>query len=161
MRKRIEINLFVLILSSFLMVSSCKSNVEFTGFAEVPGKTWKLTYIPEFNFQISDTLSSNNIWFMIRTGSSYPYRNIYLFVTALTPDGKTISDTLQYYLADEKGNWYGSGGVGDIHSLNLPYKSNIYFPLKGTYKLRVQHGMRIEDLPGVYDLGLRVEKIRK
>ena len=97
---------------------------------------------------------------MFRTGSAYPFRNIYFFVTAVTPDGKAITDTLQYYLADEKGNWYGKG-FGDIHALNLPYKSNVYFPLKGTYLFKIQHGMRIEDLKGVYDIGLRVEKIRK
>lgn len=97
---------------------------------------------------------------MIRTGSVYPYRNIYLFVTASTPDGKTITDTLQYDLADEKGNWYGKG-FGDIHALNLPYKTNVYFPLKGTYMFKIQHGMRIENLTGVYDIGLKVEKIRK
>ena len=58
-----------------------------------------------------------------------PFRNIYLFVTTTSPDGKTITDTLQYNLADEKGKWYGKG-FGDIHELNLPYKSNVYFPVK-------------------------------
>ena len=97
---------------------------------------------------------------MLRTGSDYPFRNIHLFVTVATPDGKVITDTLQFNLADEKGDWYGKG-FGDIHALNLPYKSNVYFPSKGTYMFKIQHGMRIEDLNGVYDIGLRVEKIKK
>jgi hypothetical protein len=33
--------------------------------------------------------------------------------------------------------------------------------LKGTYEFSIQHGMRIENLKGVYDIGLRIEKIRK
>jgi gliding motility-associated lipoprotein GldH len=123
-------------------------------------KTWYLTDIPSFKVQVTDTINSNNVIFILRTGSSYPFRNIYLFVSTTSPDGKSITDTLHYYLADEKGNWSGKG-FGDIHELDLTYKSNVYFPKKGIYQFNIQHGMRIEDLKGVYDIGLRVEKIRK
>ena len=126
----------------------------------MPEKTWRLMNIPTFKILITDTINSNNVFFTIRTGSSYPFRNIYLFVTTTSPDGKSISDTLQYSLANEKGKRYGRG-FGDIHELNLPYKSNVFFPLKGTYQFNIQHGMRIEDLKGVYDFGLRIEKFRK
>jgi gliding motility-associated lipoprotein GldH len=124
------------------------------------GETWKLMDIPTFRVPISDTINSNDVIFTIRSGSSYPFRNIFLFVSTVSPDGKKITDTLQYNLADEKGKWYGRG-FGDIHELNLPYKSNVYFPLKGTYEFKIQHGMRVEDLKGVYDFGLRIEKTRK
>jgi gliding motility-associated lipoprotein GldH len=124
----------------------------------MPGKTWKLMDIPTFKTQITDTINSNNVFFTIRTGSSYPFRNIYLFVTTTSPDGKSITDTLQYNLANEKGKWYGKG-FGDVHELNLPYKSNVFFPVKGIYQFKIQHGMRIEDLKDVYDFGLRIEKI--
>ena len=116
--------------------------------------------IAAFKVPITDTINSNNVFFTIRNGSSYPFRNIYLFVTTTSPDGKRITDTLQYNLADEKGKWYGKG-FGDIHELNLPYKSNVFFPKKGNYQFKIQHGMRIENLKGVYDFGLRIEKIRK
>lgn len=126
----------------------------------MPERTWKLLDIPAFKIPVTDTLNSNNVFFTIRTGSSYPFRNIYLFVTTTSPDGKSITDTLQYNLADEKGKWYGKG-FGDIHELNLPYKTNVYFPVKGSYQFKIQHGMRVEDLKGVYDFGLRIEKISK
>lgn len=160
MTKRINNSSFILILVSMLLSVSCNRDVVFTDFFEIPEKTWSLSDIPSFDVPINDTLNSNNIWLMIRTGSDYPYRNIYLFITASTPGGITITDTLQYDLADEKGNWYGKG-FGNIHALNLPYKTNVYFPLKGNYMFKIQHGMRIENLNGVYDIGLKVEKIRK
>jgi gliding motility-associated lipoprotein GldH len=123
-------------------------------------ETWTLTDIPAFKVQITDTVNSNNVLFTIRTGSSFPFRNIFLFVTTTSPDGKQITDTLQYNLADEKGKWYGKG-FGEIHELNLPYKSNVFFPVRGTYEFKIQHGMRIENLKGVYDFGLKIEKYRK
>jgi gliding motility-associated lipoprotein GldH len=149
---------FILILSILLL--SCNSNVVYTDSKAMADETWKIMDIPAFKVPITDTLNSNNVIFTIRNGSSFPFRNIYLFVSTTSPDGKTITDTLQYNLADEKGNWYGKG-FGDIHELNLPYKSNVFFPRKGIYEFKIQHGMRIENLKGVYDFGLRIEKYRK
>jgi gliding motility-associated lipoprotein GldH len=151
---------FILILTSCFLTFSCNSNVVFTGSVPMPGNKWELMNIPSFSVPVNDTLNSNNVIFTIRTGSSYPYRNIYLFVSTTSPDGKSITDTLQYFLADEKGKWYGKG-FGDIHALDLPYKSNVYFPVKGTYKFNIRHGMRIEELKDVYDFGLRIEKTGK
>jgi gliding motility-associated lipoprotein GldH len=151
---------FILILTFFLLLLSCNSNVIYTNSQAMAEETWKLMDIPTFNVPITDTLNSNNVIFTIRNGSSYPFQNIYLFVTTTSPDGKKITDTLQYNLADEKGKWFGRG-FGDIHELNLPYKSNVYFPLKGAYVFKIQHGMRIENLKGIYDFGLRIEKIKK
>jgi gliding motility-associated lipoprotein GldH len=160
MIKGINKHSFVLMLTSLLLLSSCNSNVIFIDSKVMNENTWDLTDIPSFKVQVQDTINSNNVIFTIRTGSSYPFRNIYFFVTTTSPDGKSITDTLQYNLADEKGNWLGKG-FGDIHELDLTYKSNVYFPIKGIYQFNIQHGMRIENLKGVYDIGLRVEKTRK
>ena len=142
----------------FLIITACGRNILFTDSVTMPDKTWQLSNIPEFSYEVNDTVSKTNVSFTIRTGSDFPFRNIFLFVTAISPDGKSITDTLEYELADEKGNWYGKGS-GDVHELNLPYRSNVFFPLKGPYIFKIQHGMRIGDLKGVYDLGLRIEKL--
>lgn len=146
--------LFLLLL---LIVISCGKNILFTDSVSMSDKTWKLSNIAVFNYPVKDTISKTNVSFTIRTGSDFPFRNIYLFVTTISPDGKSITDTLEYELADEKGNWYGKGS-GDIHELDLPYRTNVYFPVQGTYIFKIQHGMRIGDLKGVYDLGLKIEK---
>jgi gliding motility-associated lipoprotein GldH len=149
-----------LLLVSVMLLSSCNSNVVYTGSESMNKNIWALNDVPSFDVNVTDTVSNNNVIFTIRTGSSYPFRNIYLFVTTTSPDGKSITDTLQYNLADEKGVWLGKG-FGDINELDLTYKSNVYFPVKGIYNFNIQHGMRVEDLEGVYDFGIRVEKISK
>lgn len=160
MTKRTNRGFFLFLFASILILTSCNSNVVFTDSVAMKDKTWQLMNTPIFKAVINDTLNSNNLLFTLRTGSDYPFRNIFLFVTAASPEGRIITDTLQYYLADDKGNWYGRG-FGDIHELNLPYKSNVFFPLKGEYIFKIQHGMRTEDLTGVYDIGLRIERISK
>jgi gliding motility-associated lipoprotein GldH len=148
------------LLVSLILLPSCNSNLIFTDSKVMTGKIWNLDDVTSFSVPITDTINRNNVIFTLRTGSSYPFRNIYLFVSTTSPDGKSITDTLQYNLADEKGKWYGKG-FGDIHELNLPYKTNVYFPVKGMYQFKIRHGMRMEALKGVYDLGLRIEKTSK
>lgn len=143
-----------------MLVMSCSGNLTYTGSHSMEDRTWHLMDTKAFAAQIDDTVTANNISFIIRTGSGYPFRNIFLFVSTLSPDGKRRTDTLEYYLADDKGNWYGKG-VGDIRQLSLPYRANVYFPTPGEYTFSVQHGMRTEDLRGVYDIALRIEKTKQ
>jgi gliding motility-associated lipoprotein GldH len=150
-------NRLVLLLASFCLLSSCNSKIVYTDSKAMPGKKWELMNILSFRVPVTDTINGNNVFFTFRTGSAYPFRNIFLFVNTTSPDGKFITDTLEFFLADEKGHWFGKG-FGDVHELNLPYKSNVFFPRKGTYQFNIQHGMRVEDLQGVYDVGLRIEK---
>ena len=142
-----------------LLMISCNSSVLYTDTAVMPGKSWNLSNVPVFAIPVKDTISTFDISFNIRTGSDYPFRNIWLFVTAVSPDGKSLTDTLEYELADGKGNWFGKG-FGDVHELALPYRQNVFFPRKGSYQFKIQHGMRSGNLAGVYDFGLRVEKHR-
>jgi len=157
MIKGINRQLNVVILISVVFLTACNSDTIYSDSVAMPDKTWRLTDIPTFQVPVTDTIYNADVSFLIRTGSDYPFRNIYLFVTIVSPDGKSISDTLQYDIADEKGNWKGKG-FGDIHELNLPYKSNVFFPLKGLYLFKIRHGMRTGDLKGVYDFGIRLEK---
>jgi gliding motility-associated lipoprotein GldH len=156
-------NSFALITVVAILLSGCgnKRNTIFTDTVAMPDATWHLSDNPEFKVNINDTVVHADVFFSIRTGSAYPFRNIWFFVSATSPNGKTtITDTLQYDLADQRGEWYGKG-FGDIHELKLPYRQNVFFPAKGTYHFKIQHGMRIGDLKGVYDIGLRIEKTGK
>ena len=157
MIKETNKNLFLILL---FFLSSCSSDVVLTDSVVMPDKTWQLSNVPDFSVQVTDTTQLIDVSFTIRTGADYPFRNLFLFITASSPDGKSITDTLEYDLADEKGNWYGKG-FGDIHELDLPYRTDVFFLLKGTYRFKIQHGMRIGDLRGVYDFGLRIEKSAK
>lgn len=150
-------SLFLFIFTGILLGCGGKRNLVYTDTVTIPGQVWTLDKTAQFQVAVNDTVSNNNILFSIRTGSSYPFRNIWLFVSTTSPLGVSITDTLQYMIADEKGEWYGRG-FGNIHELDLPFKTNVYFPVKGIYTFRIRHGMRAENLRGVYDLGLRVEK---
>jgi gliding motility-associated lipoprotein GldH len=153
----------ILLLSTlflFMLLAACRNNVTFSDSRSFRSENWNLENVAEFSADITDTASISNIFFTVRTGSSYPFRNLWLFVSTTSPSGKNITDTLQYMLADEKGKWYGRG-LGDVKELNLPFRTGVYFPEKGLYRFAVRHGMRSIDLKGIYDLGIRIEKAKK
>jgi gliding motility-associated lipoprotein GldH len=160
MTKGINKYLFLIICLFIWQLYACKKNLIYTDSVTIPGEEWNLENVALFTPKITDSTNSNNIYISIRTGTSYPYRNIWLFVTTASPAGTSITDTLQYMLADEKGKWYGKG-FGDIHELNLPFRTNVYFPKTGIYSFKIRHGMRAEILKGVYDIGLRIERAAK
>jgi gliding motility-associated lipoprotein GldH len=151
---------FLLFILLALQSYGCRNRVTFSDSAAFPSEIWKIENVAEFSPEISDTATIQNIFFTIRTGSSYPFRNIWLFVNTVSPSGKSLTDTLQYMLADGKGEWFGRG-LGDVKELNLPFRTGVWFPEKGLYHFKIRHGMRIENLKGVYDLGLRIESAKK
>mgnify|MGYP001323498385 CR=1 FL=1 len=64
-------------------------------------------------FEINDTIDFySNIFFYIRNNNDYPFSNIFLIAT-LKSNRKTYqTDTLEYLMANSKGEWLGKGFSG-------------------------------------------------
>jgi len=107
--------------------------------------------------EITDVQSLNNISLMVRHADTYPYNNLFLFVNSTYPDGKVTTDTMEVILANNKGEWQGSG-VGDIYDLKVPIKKNVRFVLPGKYRFSFEQGMRVDPLPMIMDIGFEIEK---
>ena len=69
-----------------------------------------------------------------------------------------MTDTINFYLADQRGKWLGSG-VGSVFEMPVLYQQSIRFPKAGNYRYELSHGMRDSVLIGINDIGLRVEKV--
>jgi len=150
-------HLFIPCLIAILFLGSCDRDILFADNHSMTDNKWPLDVMPSFTVTSNDTTSLYDISFYIRTGSEYPFRNIWLFVTATSPSGRMITDTLEYMLSDIKGKRFGDG-FGNIKDLSLAYRKEVYFPETGKYTFTVNHGMRAEVLQGVYDFGIRIRK---
>ncbi len=118
---------------------------------------WNKDSLAVFSFEIEDSTLRYNLLLSSRNLESYPYSNLWLFVEVLSPNSITISDTIEYKLAEANGKWTGKG-TGGVYLNQFGYRSNVFFPQKGTYTVTVQHAMRNNDLKGLKDIGLRIEK---
>ena len=162
MKKENNTSLFIqaILLILFINLISCNPGISYADSEKIPGYTWNASNIISFEVPVKDTVNSFDINLIIRTDKSYPYRNLFLFIRTTSPGKISIKDTIEYFLADEKGYWYGSG-LGDVNDLSVPFKTNVLFPEEGTYIFNIQHGMRDQNLEGVTDIGIQIRKRKK
>lgn len=135
----------------------CNKNVVYSKYHTFKENEWHAKDKVTFDLDISDTQTLNNINLMVRHADSYPYSNLFLFVTTKYPDGKILTDTMEVVLANQKGEWQGSG-AGDIYDFKVPVKKNVKFPLAGKYQFIFEQGMRVDPLPLIMDFGFEIEK---
>ncbi len=148
---------FLVIILLVILTAGCTGDTIFSESTRFEAEEWGRSFKPEFMPTVADTINGFNIDFFIRTGSAYPYRNIYLFITTITPSGSLRTDTIEYFLSSENGTRYGSG-VGDVREVILPFRRNVRFSESGRYRFIIEQGMRKEDLTGLYDMGLVIKK---
>lgn len=153
--------LFILSFLSVLFIS-CDNNRLFEKNIKIDQNVWDIQQNPSFNYINNDTTSTQKLIINIRHSSNYPFSNLWLFVHTTLPDNSLITDTLECILAKKDGKWLGNG-LGDIWDLQANYESRI-FNLQGAYNFRFEQAMRhgdlskIEQLPGIMEMGLRIEK---
>jgi len=152
-------NFILLITFSAVLIFSCDPNRVYEKNIRIPDGLWDRNKPVRFELIVEDTITPHNPYINVRNAGMYPVSNIYLFVTTVAPSGHSIKDTVQIILADEKGKWLGKG-LGDIWDNQQLYKENVRFAQKGKYVFEYEQAMRLEKLPFILDVGLRVEKAR-
>jgi gliding motility-associated lipoprotein GldH len=154
---------FALILASALV--GCSEPPVFQADMPVPGEVWGRTFKPTFAFDIADTVSRHDLYIDVRHTGDYAYSDLFLFVDLEGPGGRSVRDTVECLLADPTGNWYGRG-TGFILArrtldAKILYKLGNRFPASGRYSITLEQAMRTEDLAGVIDVGVSVERSKK
>jgi gliding motility-associated lipoprotein GldH len=142
-----------------LVLISCDPGRIYEKNIKIPDGIWQKENRVNFEVFIDDTTSAHNLYVNVRNTSLYPFSNLYLFIETTAPSGHTVRDTFEIILADEKGKWLGSG-LGDIWDLQQIYKQNIRFAQRGKYLFEYQQAMRMDRLPFVLDVGLRIESVK-
>jgi gliding motility-associated lipoprotein GldH len=84
-----------------------------------------------------------------------------MWVYIKTPGDSVIKkERVNIILAEATGKWLGRG-MGEIweQRMQLNLGDSINFYRKGTYEISLEQNMRINPLPDILHVGLRVEKI--
>jgi len=146
----------VLGLLMLIFLVGCSTSGEDVTMKSIDNK-WNKKTEQKFNLEISDPQNPKNIIFVVRNNNEYPYSNIRFIVNFKNPKSKISQvDTLNYILAKPNGEWLGTG-FGEVKETLFQYKTNYNFPEKGTYEVGVMQAMRNENLPGIEDIGIKVE----
>ncbi len=130
---------------------------------ETVSQTWEQDEKVSFTLPQLDSIQPYNLFINIRNNNAYKYSNLFLISEIKFPNGKVVTDTLEYKMATPDGKWLGTG-FSDVKENKLWYKENVNFIEEGAYKITLQHAMRkngevegVSSLEGITDIGFRIE----
>lgn len=159
-RKMKKIKIFFSILILFICFS-CNRGETYFHFNDIPDAKWSKR--DTLFFQIDSTLIQPNTLYDISIESvnntEYLYQNLWLYISADIIGSEFKVEQREYMLADSLGRWYGAG-FGSNFQLSLPLKTQISFPQKRNYTIKIVHGMIDEPLVGIEKIGLKVQQIK-
>ena len=136
-----------------MALTSCRRDIVYTQFYSIPSEKWAIDEVAQFDYSIADAELPYRMIIYVRHTERYPYQNMWLFV-----DDGYRHDTIEFYLADDRGQWLGDKHHGFIE-MPVLYEVANQFPDTGTYHLTIQHAMRDSVLRGVTDIGLEVKRV--
>lgn len=141
---------------------SCDKDRVFDEYKSIPDG-WNKDSIITFNLKNIDSVQAYDLFINVRNNNNFPYSNLFLIAQIQFPQGKVITDTLEYQMATPAGEWLGTG-FGDVKENKLWYKEAVQFTEPGHYTVSIQHAMRksgseegVEDLEGITEVGFRIE----
>lgn len=150
-----------LVLPFVLLLGGCLESPVYQKQYSVPGNAWDYGWKPVFEFDITDTTSAYNLYFLVRHTEAYPNSNIWMKIHTKEP-GDTVfrEDRIEVPLAQSDGRWLGKG-IGSVWEQRMPLTRNdapMLLRKKGRYTIRLEQNMRTNPLPEVLQVGLRIEK---
>lgn len=151
-----HVKIICLVLISVLW-ASCTDHIVYHSYHHFPKEGWGKSDTITLDLHISDSVAGNaEITFLIRNQSNYPYQDFNATLQHNAPNTtQWRSFNLSFILADKDGRWKGSGWAGLYQSaLSL---GEVYIH-PGTYIFKVVHQMSDEQLKGINDIGILIEK---
>ena len=143
-----------------LIFVACTPKTVFSEFQTMPLSGWHQDSTLHYAFTMSDTVNAYDLIICVRHTEVYPYQNMWLFCSFGTPlDSVTLwhNDTIEFYLADDRGQWLGNKAISYME-MPVLFAQNYRFHREGEYQFTITQAMRETLLRGVSDVGLIVRK---
>ncbi len=160
---RVFLWILVIAASGFL---SCDSKRVYDEYHSI-STTWNKDSIVTFKLQNIVPDKKYDLFINVRNNNEFNFSNLFLIAEIQFPQGKVITDTLEYEMAAPSGEWLGTG-FGSVKENKLWYKEQVSFEEPGQYVVFIKHAMRknnseqgIENLEGITEIGFRIEEAPK
>ena len=121
------------------------------------GQAWQQNQALAFEFDIQDTTQLYDVYLEVKHGTTYPYQNIYCWITTTMPDGSERSEQHSLELANAKGYWLGDCGEAACER-RIPFMIKTTFPFQGRYGIQFEQYSRQANLSPIEYLRLYVSK---
>lgn len=142
-----------------LVIWSCDPARVYERNVDLAEAVWHKDSLVHFQMDVQDATLPYHLSVNVRNGSAYPYYNLYVKYTLADSTGAILqSDLRDFHLFDPKSGKPLGDGLGDLFDHRFLLVENLKFTGPGTYRLSLQHYMRVDQLPLVVSVGARLEK---
>ncbi|HMX03270.1 MAG TPA: gliding motility lipoprotein GldH [Chitinophagales bacterium] len=148
--------LFSVLVTCFV-AAGCEQSRVFDKNTPIDKSGWAYGTALSYEVQINDTTQSYNLYINVRHTDAYPYNNIWINMTTTFPDGTKQTTKVDVPLSEPEGEWMGNCVDGICFNTTL-IKSDFFLPQKGKYTFTLEQDMRMNPVPDILDVGIRVEK---
>lgn len=150
--------IYIVLLVSILLAlsTSCGKQAYYDNVYSFDGQRWEKSDTATFAIAVDDTTNRFKFSLSLRTTTSYPYSNMWVYILSTAPDGSTSKVAQKLPLARPDGSWIGTVS-GTVVQTEVKFASK-HFPLKGDYVFELVNAIQQGDLNEVLDVGLRIQK---
>ena len=127
------------LISIGLVFYSCNQGVVFDEYKDFSKQAWNADDVLRFEYFIKDTKSNYTTLLKVRHTVDYEYQNLFLFVS-----NETQRDTVELFLADKKGEWFGKG-IGEIREMEIVLSGKKQYKDKKKNTVVIEQAMRYGD----------------
>lgn len=142
-----------------LLLGACEPNRTFEQNSSISEAQWQQSEPVELSLEISDTVSTYNLYLSVRHTTDYPFSNLWLNLTTTYPSGNSGTLRKQIYLGNNEAMTWNGECIRDICLAQIPIVEGHHFSELGEYQFTIEHIMRTNPLPEILDVGLRIEKL--
>ncbi len=141
------------------LLVSCSGSKIYDNMQDMDSSVWNENKELLFQVSIPDTSTRYTLYYTIRYDNNYPFYNLYLNRELTDSTGKSLQKELQNMdlFNANTGIPYGDG-MGSKKDFLILSKDNYKFPYPGQYTFKLRQYMRQENLPGIYAVGMRIDR---
>jgi len=144
------------LMMAVILLTACDNKRIVDVFEPITDKNWSYVDTVSVGFTVEDTSKFYNLYLNVRHSGTYAYRNLYVRMHLTNPAGERGTQVVSFELADPSGKWHGKG-LGDLYEYRVKWREDARFKLMGNYQVQIEQFMREDPLPGISDVGLRLE----
>jgi gliding motility-associated lipoprotein GldH len=139
---------------------ACDDNRIYEENIDLDNRIWMVDQKPEFEFSVTDTTESYNIYCNVRNSLDYPYSRLFLTYYLQDSIGKVDKQKLvsRMIFDPTTGKPEGTSGLGDIYDHRFLIVKDHKFRYRGKHRIKLEQFMRKDTLPGILAVGVRVER---
>jgi gliding motility-associated lipoprotein GldH len=156
-----KIRAFSVILYLLAALMGCQDNITYQQNRSLENGKWFEKNVLNFQFEVSDLQKDYQLYYTFENGLDFPNYNFYLSFYLEDAQGNILKQQLQQVLFfnSKTGTPTGKPNFGSNRFTNeILALEKIKFSVKGKYTLKLKQYMRVDPVPEIWSVGVKLLK---